>query len=187
MTYQVADNRCWSCGVCCQSKQDLQSHLHPSVNTKNVKLLLDDDKYLNPFMQEDSLLYSFDGGEDDEDVCNTSFEKEGFVKDFGSVCIDDEDTAEETDVNAETHNKDKKTVMACPNGHLSLASSSKRITENGMDYRESARSVESGPKDKQSRVYIADVVEKDIKKVNDSYFGSYSSFGIHRDMISDKV
>ncbi|KAG8493431.1 hypothetical protein CXB51_010992 [Gossypium anomalum] len=184
---QVADNRCWSCGVRCQSKQDLQSHLHPSVNTKDVKLLLDDDKYLNPFMQEDSLLYSFDGDEEDEDECNTSFEKEEIVKDFGSVCIDDDDTAEETELNAETYNKDKKTVMACPYGHLSLASSSKRITENGMDYGESARSVESDPKDKQSRVYIADVVEKDIKKVNDSYFGSYSSFGIHRDMISDKT
>ncbi|KAH1064449.1 hypothetical protein J1N35_029436 [Gossypium stocksii] len=184
---QVADNRCWSCGVRCQSKQDLQSHLHPSVNTKDVKRLLDDDKYLNPFMQEDSLLYSFDGGEEDENECNTSFEKEEIVKDFGSVCIDDDDTAEETELNAGTYNKDKKTVMACPNGHLSLASSSKRITENGMDYGESARSVESDPKDKQSRVYIADVVEKDIKKVNDSYFGSYSSFGIHRDMISDKI
>ncbi|KAK8299144.1 hypothetical protein V6Z11_D05G303700 [Gossypium hirsutum] len=184
---QVADNRCWSCGVCCQSKQDLQSHLHPSVNTKDVKLLLDYDKYLNPFMREDSLLYSFDGGEEDEDECNTSFEKEEIVKDFGSVCIDDDDTAEETELNAKTYNKDKKTVMACPNGHLSLASSSKIITENGMDYGENARSVESDPKDKQSRVCIADVVEKDIKKINDSYFGSYSSFGIHRDMISDKI
>ncbi|MBA0746317.1 hypothetical protein Gogos_008850, partial [Gossypium gossypioides] len=183
----VADNRCWSCGGRCQSKQDLQSHLHPSVNTKDVKLLLDDEKYLNPFMQEDSLLYSFDGGEEDEDECNTSFEKEEIVKDFGSVCIDDDDTAEETELNAETYNKDKKTVMVCPNGHLSLASSSKRMTENGLDYGESARSVESDLKDKQSRVYIADVIGKDIKKVNDSYFGSYSSFGIHRDMISDKI
>ncbi|XWS57037.1 hypothetical protein CRYUN_Cryun09bG0137100 [Craigia yunnanensis] len=56
-----------------------------------------------------------------------------------------------------------------------------------MDYGESVRPSDSNTKDKQSRVYIADVVEKDIKKVNEIYFGSYSSFGIHRDMISDKI
>ena len=31
------------------------------------------------------------------------------------------------------------------------------------------------------------LVAKDIKKVNEKYFGAYSSFGIHREMISDKV
>ncbi|KAK9046889.1 hypothetical protein V6N11_052761 [Hibiscus sabdariffa] len=184
---QVADNRCWSCGVHCQSKQDLQSHLHQSVDTKDVKLLLVHDKYLNPFMQEDSLLYSFDGDEEDED-CNASFDKEEIVKDFGNVCIDDDDgTVEDIQLNAETYNKDRKTVMAVSNGHLSYACSSKGITDNGSDNGLSVRSLESHPKDKQSRVHFADVVEKDIKRVNDSYFGSYSAFGIHRDMISDKI
>ncbi|XP_021299978.1 probable protein arginine N-methyltransferase 3 [Herrania umbratica] len=185
---QVANNRCWSCGVHCQSKQDLQSHLHQSVNSKDFKLLLDDDKYLNPFMQEDSLLYSFGGDEEGENDYNTSFDEEEIVRDFGNVCIDDDVIAEEIELNAETSNKDRnKAVMIDSNGHLSLASSSKRIAENGMDYGESVRSCDSNPKDKHSRVYIADVVEKDIKKVNESYFGSYSSFGIHREMISDKV
>ncbi|KAK8643254.1 hypothetical protein V6N13_012558 [Hibiscus sabdariffa] len=182
---QGADNRCWSCGVHCQSKQDLQSHLHQSFDTKDVKLLLDNDKYLNPFMQEDSLLYSFGGDEEDEDDCNTSFDKEEIVKDFGNVCIDDDDTGEDIELNAETYNKDRK--MEVSNGHLSLVCSSKGITDNGSDHGQSVRSLESLPKDKQSRVYVADVVGKDIKKVNDGYFGSYSSFGIHRDMISDKI
>ena len=31
------------------------------------------------------------------------------------------------------------------------------------------------------------LVAKDIKKVNENYFGAYSSFEIHREMISDKV
>ncbi|KAK6228595.1 ZN622/Rei1/Reh1 [Theobroma cacao] len=185
---QVADNRCWSCGVHCQSKQDLQSHLHQFVNSKDFKLLLDDDKYLNPFMQEDSLLYSFGGDEEDENDYNTSFDEEEVVRNFGNVCIDDDDIAEEIELNAETSNKDRnKAVMTDSNGHLSLASSSKRIAENGRDYGESVSSCDSNPKDKHSTVYIADVVEKDIKKVNESYFGSYSSFGIHREMISDKV
>ncbi|XVF24506.1 hypothetical protein REPUB_Repub13aG0133900 [Reevesia pubescens] len=185
---QVADNICWCCGVRCQSKQELQSHLHQSVNTKDVKLLLDDDKYLNPFMQEDSLLYSFGGDEEDEEECNPSFDKDEIVRDFGNVCIDDDDTAEGIELNAETSNKDgNKDVMTVSNGHLSLVSSSKRITNNGMDDGESVGLCDSNPKDKHSKVYIADVVEKDIKKVNESYFGSYSSFGIHRDMISDKV
>ncbi|XWS08261.1 hypothetical protein CRYUN_Cryun41cG0064800 [Craigia yunnanensis] len=172
-----------------QSKQDLQSHLHQSVNTKDVKLLLDDDKYLNPFMQEDSLLYSFGGDEEDEDDYSTTFDKEEIVRDFGNVCIDDDDdTAEEIELNAETCNKDRnKAVMTVFNDCLSLASSSKSITDNGMDYGESVGSCDNNPKNKQSRVYIADVVEKDIKKVNESYFGSYCSFGIHKDTISDKV
>ena len=106
MTYQVANNRCWSCGVHCQSKQDLHGHLHQYVNTKDVKLLLDDDKYLNPFMQEDSLLYSFGGDEEDEDDYSTSFDKEEIVRDFGNVCIDD-DTGEEIELSAETCNKDR--------------------------------------------------------------------------------
>ncbi|KAK8579773.1 hypothetical protein V6N13_142946 [Hibiscus sabdariffa] len=186
---QVAENRCWSCGVHCQSKQDLQSHLHQSVDTKDVKLLLFHDKYLNPFMQEDSLLYSFGGDEEDEDDCNTSFEKEEIVKDFGNVCIDDDDdgTVEDIELSAETYNEDRKTVMAVSNGHLSYACSSKGMTDNGSDNGPSVRSLESHPKDKQSRVHFADVVEKDIKRVNDSYFGSYSAFGIHRDMISDRI
>ncbi|GMI83307.1 protein arginine methyltransferase 3, ARABIDOPSIS THALIANA PROTEIN ARGININE METHYLTRANSFERASE 3 [Hibiscus trionum] len=184
---QVADNRCWSCGVHCQSKQDLQSHLHQPVDTKDVRLLLVHDKYLNPFMQEDSLLYSFGGDEEDEDACNTSFDKEEIVKDFGNVCIDDDDTVEDIELNAETYNKDRKTDMAGSNGHLSLACSSKGITDTGLDYGQSVNSLESHPKDKGSRVYFADVVKKDIKRVNDSYFGSYSAFGIHRDMISDKI
>ncbi|XP_022745039.1 probable protein arginine N-methyltransferase 3 [Durio zibethinus] len=185
---QVADNRCWSCGVHCQSKQELRSHLHQSVSTNDVKLLLDGDKYLNPFMQEDSLLYSFGGDEEDEDDYNTSFDEGEIVRDFGNVCIDDDNTAEEIELNSVTSNKDRnKAVMTVSNGHLSLANSSKRITDNGLDYGETARPCDSNTKDKQSRVFIADVVEKDIKKVNESYFGSYSSFGIHRDMISDKV
>lgn len=139
-------------------------------------------------MQEDSLLYSFGGDEEDENDYNTSFDEEEVVRNFGNVCIDDDDIAEEIELNAETSNKDRnKAVMTDSNGHLSLASSSKRIAENGRDYGESVSSCDSNPKDKHSTVYIADVVEKDIKKVNESYFGSYSSFGIHREMISDKV
>ncbi|XVE52324.1 hypothetical protein DITRI_Ditri02bG0113900 [Diplodiscus trichospermus] len=187
---QVANNICWSCGIHCLSKQELQSHLHQSVNTKDVKLLLDDDKYLNPFMLEDSLLYSF-GGDDEEDDCNTSFDKEEIVRDFCKVCIDDDDDdddiAEEIEY-AETSYKDRnKSVMTVSNGRLSLANSSKRMTDNGMDHGESVKPSDSITNDKQSRVYSADVVEKDIKKINDSYFGSYGSFGIHRDMISDKI
>ena len=52
----MAENRCWNCGFFCQSNKDLQTHLHETVNFEEIKLLLDDDKYLNPFMQEDPLL-----------------------------------------------------------------------------------------------------------------------------------
>ncbi|OMO87256.1 Protein arginine N-methyltransferase [Corchorus olitorius] len=188
---QVAHNKCWSCGVCCQSKQELQSHLHQSLNTKDVKLLIDVDKFLSPFMQEDSLLYSFggdavEGVDEDDDI--TSFDKKEFVKEFGNICIDDDDSAKEIELNVEASTKNRnKAVVTVSDGHLSMVSSSKMVTDNGMDNGESVRSCDSNSKGKHSRVYVADIAEKDIKKVNESYFESYSSFGIHREMINDKI
>lgn len=42
-------------------------------------------------------------------------------------------------------------------------------------------------KDEELEVSFAKVEASEIKIVNKNYFGLYSSFGIHREMISDKV
>lgn len=41
--------------------------------------------------------------------------------------------------------------------------------------------------DRQLKITRASVTAKEIKSVDDNYFGSYSSFGIHREMLGDKV
>lgn len=41
--------------------------------------------------------------------------------------------------------------------------------------------------DRQLKITRASVTAKEIKTVDDNYFGSYSSFGIHREMLGDKV
>ncbi|KDP40554.1 hypothetical protein JCGZ_24553 [Jatropha curcas] len=147
---EVAENRCWSCGLSCKSNHDLQCHLHETGSLENVKLLWDDDKYLKPFLHDDSLLYSFAEDEEGEDDYNASVDKEELMRDLGNmeeICLADDNSA------------------AC----------SDNFKENGI---KEVASVSKG---------LLNLVSKDIKKVNESYFGSYSSFGIHREMISDKV
>ncbi|KAM1145753.1 hypothetical protein ACFX2I_037662 [Malus domestica] len=46
---QVAENRCRSCGLTCQSNQDLQNHLHETVNFKDITPGWDSDEYIKPF------------------------------------------------------------------------------------------------------------------------------------------
>ncbi|KAJ4720411.1 Arginine N-methyltransferase family protein [Melia azedarach] len=188
---QVAENRCWSCGLTCQSNQDLQNHLHETTNFKDIKLLWDDEKYLKPFMQEDELLYSFGDGEEGEQDFDTSFDREELMRDLGNfqgICIDDETTKEKSASNTCTADeKGKEEVGSTFNGLLNMASSSQKMIVDSMDSREHIGAFDKKPKDKDLRVSLVNLSAKDIKRVNEDYFGSYSSFGIHREMISDKV
>ncbi|KAL5732551.1 hypothetical protein ACOSP7_031908 [Xanthoceras sorbifolium] len=186
---QVAENRCWSCRLTCQSNQDLQSHLHETANFKDIQLLWDDDKYLKPFMQEDKLLYSFSDDDEGEDEYIASLDKEELMKDlrqFEDVCIDDENTVKKFGSNTSTANENGKEVSSTSNGHLHIASSSGMAIVKGLDSRGVGAS-DKKPNNKDSRVSLVNLSAKDKKKVNENYFGSYSSFGIHREMLSDKV
>ena len=42
-------------------------------------------------------------------------------------------------------------------------------------------------RDKRSKVTFANVEEKEIKSINESYIGAYSRFAIHREMLSDQL
>ncbi|GLT64965.1 hypothetical protein SLA2020_374240 [Shorea laevis] len=181
---QVAENRCWSCGVTCLSNQELLNHLHHAVDIKDVKLPWDDDKYLTPFMQEDSLLYSFGEDEEGEDDYKTSFDKEEVLrdlKDFGYFSLNEENIGEEIAVSTDISDENRmEEAVLLSNGHLNEANSSEKALTNGTD-------CDGNLKDKHSRIDLVNLVGKQIKKVNEDYFGSYSSFGIHREMIGDKV
>lgn len=182
----MAENRCWICGLTCQSNQDLQNHLHEAYNLKEAKLLWNKEKYLKPFMQDDKLLYSF--GEDEEDEEDNDLELMRDVMSFEDICIDDGSSKEKSATNTCTADEiGKVAVLSTFNGHPNIANSSEKMIVNGVDSREHIGEFDNKLKDKDSRVSLLNLVAKDIKKVNESYFGSYSSFGIHREMISDKV
>ncbi|XP_057499523.1 LOW QUALITY PROTEIN: probable protein arginine N-methyltransferase 3 [Actinidia eriantha] len=175
---QVAEDRCWSCRFTCSSKRDLQNHLHEAFCFKDV-LPWDDEKYLKPFLQEDSLLYSF-GEEDCEEEYTTSVNKVRELINFD-------------DANAlEGHLCDYKT--SCENGKMENGSTSNRflnmnnpsheVKVNDVDVKEACCSdIKSEDRD----LSCAKMATPEIKNVNKNYFGLYSSFGIHREMISDKI
>ncbi|XP_065861554.1 probable protein arginine N-methyltransferase 3 [Euphorbia lathyris] len=151
---EVSENRCWSCRATCESIKDLQNHLHEAAILKDVKQFWDDDKYLKPIMEDDSLLYSFTEDEEGEDDITVSMDKEELIKDLANIKM----------ISLEDDNS----------GHNSAPSSSK-FEGNGM---KEVGPVSKGPLNLSSN---------NIEKVNESYFGSYSSFCIHREMISDEV
>jgi len=167
----VAENKCWSCGLTCQGKRDLQNHLHDLVDFNEIKALWNDDRYLIPFMQDDSLLYSF--GECDEEGEDEQIPPidEDLIKDLMNI---DERISDDHDASVSIN-------------HLNKDSSSKREIVNGEDSMGHALCSDKDPKKGPLIANSQNHIAKHIKKVNESYFGSYSSFGIHREMLSDKV
>ncbi|KAJ4893445.1 putative protein arginine N-methyltransferase 3 [Raphanus sativus] len=153
---QVAENKCWSW----EALQKCQLE---------VNFPWDDEKYLKPFWQEDSLLYSFA----DEEEVEGEEEEEGLDRDdliedlrkLGDLSIVDDEAIGESSVSNNDKCKDVSLV--------SKQSSADGLVVNG--------------KGKEPRVCDGRLVGRNIRKVNENYFGSYSSFGIHREMISDKV
>ncbi|KAJ0249421.1 protein arginine N-methyltransferase 3 [Hirschfeldia incana] len=142
-----------------------------AIDVKDVNFPWDDEKYLKPFWQEDSLLYSF--ADDEEEVVDEEEEgldREGLIEDLqklGDLSIDDD------------------AIVG------SSVSSSKDVTliSNCSDLKQSCAdglTVVNG-KDEEARVCEGRLAGRNVRKVNENYFGSYSSFGIHKEMISDKV
>ncbi|XP_058078832.1 probable protein arginine N-methyltransferase 3 [Magnolia sinica] len=192
---QVAANKCWNCGSTFQSNKDLQNHLHAAFNFgKDGKLPWQDDMYLKPFMPEDALLHSFGDDEDGEDDYTTSVDREELLrelansKDLGEICIDDEDILDTVPSELVAPNKNRSKEASCVmNGSLNLTHSLEKVAMNRMASGEDLGSPSQKQKDKNLRVSFANVAAKEIKNVNESYFGAYGSFGIHKEMISDKV
>ncbi|KAJ8573053.1 hypothetical protein K7X08_009564 [Anisodus acutangulus] len=171
---KVAENKCWSCGIICRSKEDLLNHLHEVVSFDNGKFPWNDDEFLKPFLNEDALLYSFD----EDDVDNMPIDKEELIKGFVQISIDEDDFTFETEEN--------KPIASSLSGEKSTSRTDTSFS-NGIVAAEAGVSSCRNPNDQDYSLYIAKVEANKIKDVNKSYFGGYSSYGIHRDMISDKV
>lgn len=147
----MAENKCWSWGVVLEA-----------ADFKDANFPWDEEKYLKPFWQEDSLLYSFADDEEDEEE---PLDREELMEDLqklGNLSIDDEAIGE---TSASNSNGLKK---SCADD----------LIVNGKD----AETDVGVPRGCDGRL-----VGRNIRKVNENYFGSYSSFGIHKEMISDKV
>lgn len=189
--FQVAENRCWSCGLTCLSNKDLQNHLHETVNLKDIKPLWNSDEYLKPFLQDDSVLYSFGEDEEGEDDYSVAVDKDELMSDvrhFEEICIDHEIHVEKIATDSDTScESGKRDVDSSSNGYSNTASSSGKVTANGVSSGEHVGSADRKTIVKNIRAYIPNHGSKDIKNINNDYFGSYSSFGIHREMLSDKV
>ncbi|XP_009607187.1 probable protein arginine N-methyltransferase 3 [Nicotiana tomentosiformis] len=175
---KVAENKCWSCGIVCRSKEDLLNHLHEVINFDEGLFPWNDDEFLKP-LNEDALLYSFDDADEGDDVEDVmSVDKKELIKDFEHISIDEDDFESETEEN--------KPIASIQNGGKS-ASVTDATFSNGIVTAEAGASSYKNLDDQDSSLYIAKVAANKVKDVNKSYFGGYSSYGIHRDMISDKV
>ncbi|KAJ4978935.1 hypothetical protein NE237_009715 [Protea cynaroides] len=188
--YQVAANKCWNCGATCQSNKDLQNHLHEPVSLKDNKLLWEDDKYLKPHMQEDSLLHSFVEDEDDDDDHATQVGREELMNDIGDIvdlekiCMYDENAPDMHPSKPDTINGDIRKEAPCSS---SCFTNMGQALVNAVEAREDSGLPNGKQKDRHLQVSLANNAVKEIKNVNEGYFGLYGSFGIHREMIGDKV
>ncbi|CAI9098965.1 OLC1v1035704C1 [Oldenlandia corymbosa var. corymbosa] len=184
---QVLQNRCWCCGINCQSKRDLQLHLHEADSFNGTKWPWDIDQYLRPSMEDDPLLYNF--GEDDEfDDEDASAYEEELRKEISSF----ERVPLSNKLGMDQLLSPQKTTLQNGDGVDSLVgdletadSSEKLVGVSSIHLGEGSSSCKK-QKDQLS-LSSAKIAANEIKSINKSYFGSYSSFGIHRDMISDKV
>lgn len=144
------------------SKQDLLNHSHEVDMAKNKILPWDDDKYLRPVMQEDPLLYSFGDDDIDED---------------------------------EPSNNDKDAIAQCTSDmripcdiEAAVASTLESDFDHEVPFEEyKVNGLVHTDEGISSNISSAKFAADKIQNVNKNYFGSYSSFGIHREMISDKV
>ncbi|KAK4771680.1 hypothetical protein SAY87_032212 [Trapa incisa] len=187
---QVAANICWSCDRMFPSNDELLTHLHETVDVKNIKQKLDDDTYLKPFLQEDSLLYNFDdnGGEDD---CPVVVDKEEFAVELntlGVISIDCENFLDEaTSTSMPIDGCGLKGDASVSRNDLDAMGSAKKASIDAANVRAQIGLSNGKDKDKKHNSSSINLAANSVRRVNDSYFGAYSSFGIHREMLSDKV
>jgi protein arginine N-methyltransferase 3 len=109
-------------------------------------------------MQEDALLYSFNEDDEHEDNFTISAEEEELIRKIDSF----ENICIDDDSNTDY----------LPDNNTGKEKSSEKAKTHGGDHM---------------IISPVMVAESKIQNTNKNYFGSYSSFGIHREMLSDKV
>ncbi|PKA58488.1 putative protein arginine N-methyltransferase 3 [Apostasia shenzhenica] len=178
---QVAQNKCWSCGLSFQCNADLNHHLHAAANYgKEGKFLWDDDIYLKPLMIDDALLHSFVDDLDEDDCEPPVSKEEVFIE-----LLNNEDMNEIYSNNPQAGVSNS--MIADTTSGKDLTTHVGKSISNDIFEGLGAGELCQRRKDRKLKVSFANVAAREIKNVNEDYFGSYSSFGIHREMIGDKV
>ncbi|KAI5082237.1 hypothetical protein GOP47_0001980 [Adiantum capillus-veneris] len=162
-----------------------------------------DDKYLTPFLENDPLLYSFEENSDDDDDASeekvipqdvTPLLEKTELKSLllAASCGADAEglVISATDkLNALTiddlHTTDLSASRGQNNGHShKLDANHDSDTSLINEYNGSAMAKKHSNK---LKVSFAKVAARERYSINQSYFGSYSTFGIHREMLSDRI
>ncbi|WVZ66451.1 hypothetical protein U9M48_015663 [Paspalum notatum var. saurae] len=176
---KVAEKKCWSCGQAFSSSVRDCSHLHPVENFLiEGKVPWADDAYLKPFMEDDSLLHSLsidDDIDDDEDG-----EDHGMSMERGQCSAGNGGLAE-------PQPQGNMMSIVSEGNSSDISARFEQECTIGSTRDEFRESVAYEMNDSQLKVARDSVNAKAIKTVDDNYFGSYSSFGIHREMLSDKI
>ena len=167
-----------------------------------VKYPWQDDKYLTPFLENDPLLYGFEIEMEDETeehlysnkeivAMLDSKEVESFMSMASSEnsindivgCVKDEmkglaiDNLCRSDIITETRNGSSTSL---DNHVIFEATQLSSLKVNDV-------TVTKKMQKENRKVSFAQVAAKERYSINQTYFGSYSTFGIHREMLSDKV
>ncbi|KAK8942968.1 putative protein arginine N-methyltransferase 3 [Platanthera zijinensis] len=186
---QVAMNKCWCCNLSFKGIIDLQNHLHAADAIKKDGIFpWDDDSYLKPFIIDDALLHSFPN---DDDFDNEDFDPPVTKEDIVGELINNAYISEIYNSSHDILDTEKPQPSACydirmdvteENAANPFVKNKSNAINGGCDNGELPQTHEC-----KLKVSFANVVSREIKNVNENYFGSYGSFGIHREMISDKV
>ncbi|XP_073038806.1 probable protein arginine N-methyltransferase 3 [Primulina eburnea] len=181
---QVSENKCWNCGMACRSKEELQNHLHNSTNFERNVLPWNDDRYLNPFLQDDALLYSFGEEDEDEDGDTMPIDKEeleSYLSQMENISIHDIGVSDKyaSTFMIPLENGEKEVVC--------MLDKEERVILNGDSNETGGISPYRSWKNEICAASSSKIAANEIKNINKNYFGAYSSYGIHREMISDKA
>lgn len=169
-----------------------------------------DDKYLTPVLERDPLLYSFelDINDDtdeqillDEDVMSLLDDKEvessmltasdqsdaeGLIEcaisEVKALAIDDDLRTSET-----IGIKGKQLRGLLPENGFGFGQSQEVEMANNGVATDNVLPLAKKKQKNNLKVSFAEVAAKERFSINQSYFGSYSTFGIHREMLSDKI
>ncbi|KAG9138275.1 hypothetical protein Leryth_001478 [Lithospermum erythrorhizon] len=175
---KVAEHNGWSWGLCKDSYD-------------GINYPWNDDIYLKPYMEEDAVLYSFaeaDEAEEDDTLTYDKKELEQELSTFNPLIIsDDEDMGNELSKNQRVSGIRAEEVDVGKSNGFHKLDSVGSSQENGTANVGGSCSLYVKHKDEQLTFNSSRSSADAVKKINKNYFDSYSSFSIHREMISDKA
>lgn len=168
--FQVAKNRCWSWDDA--SNWDDESYLKPFMPDDSLLQSLpsdDEGEEYSPIVNKEELIRELMCAEDVSDICTVDGDLDFLSFEVDSLYIDGVNQSQAKMENGYQDNL-VQTTMA-----------------GGVPVKQDVGTSQTVCKDKRLRVHFSNASARNIKSVNEDYFGSYGSFGIHREMISDKV